>query len=302
MIERVPLAVASPADFATLRRRFTSLPMRPKVLQTREGGTDISSPGRQSLSLLIGEETAGALYATDVYLSPGFGAPSHHQPTEEELWYLLEGELDVRVGAKRASLRAGAFAYIPRNTTHAFRNNGSSTARLLAWNSPAGHERAFEEMRRKADQGITAFPDLREMFRLYEVLLHADEAQIAPNDDGAADGARRARIVLDRAEAPDVSAHGADARLLLSAEQSGGGFEVTDVRLPRGVALPARREVVDVCVYLLAGAAVLSVDGGEQPAKRGAFAFIPRGHTLGIAAADGQDARFLRWTANIKVE
>jgi hypothetical protein len=71
MVERVAFTVASPTDFAALRERFTSLPMRPKVLQTRDGGTDISSPGRQSLSLLIGEETAGALYATDVYLSPG---------------------------------------------------------------------------------------------------------------------------------------------------------------------------------------------------------------------------------------
>src|SRR6186713_2328218 len=118
MVARVDMAVDSAADFAVLRQRFRELPARPKVLRTREAGLDISSPGRQSLSLLIGEETAGVLYSTDVYLSPGFGAPPHHQPTEEELWYLVEGELDVRVGTQSATIRAGAFAFIPRDTTH----------------------------------------------------------------------------------------------------------------------------------------------------------------------------------------
>jgi len=185
MVARLDLAIASTADFAELRRRFAGLPLRPKLMQGREAGTDISSPGRQSLTLLVGEETAGAMYATDVYLSPGFGAPSHHQPTEDELWYLLEGELDVRVGAQRAKIRAGAFAYIPRDTTHAFRNNGTAPARLLAWNSPGGHERAFEEMGRLAKQGINAFPDLRDMFHRHGVELHPDESQSARNDHAA---------------------------------------------------------------------------------------------------------------------
>lgn len=290
MVARLDFAVTSPADFAQLRRRFADLPMRPKVLRTRDGGTDISSPGRQSLSLLVGEETAGALYATDVFLSPGFGAPPHHQPTEEELWYLLEGELDVRIGTRSAVIKAGSFAFIPRDTTHAFKNNGKSPVRLLAWNAPAGHERAFEAMRAKAEQGITAFPELRETFRIHEILLHADGQEQARND--AAGG----KLVLERTQGRDASRSGADVRVLLDAKESGGLFEVSDILLDRGVTLPLRYGRSDTCLYVVGVAADLTVGGDRQRVGRGAFAFIPRGHPASIAGAGEGRTQFVLWT------
>jgi mannose-6-phosphate isomerase-like protein (cupin superfamily) len=288
MVARVDMAVDSAADFAALRRRFAGLPMQPKLLRTREGGTDISSPGRQSLSLLIGEETAGALYATDVYLSPGFGAPPHHQPTEEELWYLLEGELDVRIGTQAATIRAGSFAFIPRDTTHTFKNNGKSPVRLLAWNAPAGHERAFEAMRRKADQGITAFAELREVFKAHEILLHADEHEKARND--AAGG----KLVLERAQGRDASQPGADVRVLLDGAGSGGLFEVSDVLLEGALALRHGRS--ETCLYIASGAADMTLGDERQRVGSGAFAFIPRGHPARIARAGGEPTRFVLWT------
>jgi mannose-6-phosphate isomerase-like protein (cupin superfamily) len=290
MVARLDFAVASPADFAQLRHRFADLPMRPKLLRTRDGGTDISSPGRQSLSLLVGEETAGALYATDVYLSPGFGAPPHHQPTEEELWYLLEGELDVRVGTRSALIKAGSFAFIPRDTSHTFKNNGQAPVRLLAWNAPAGHERAFEAMRAKAEQGITAFPELREVFRAHEIVLHSSEHEKARND--AAGG----KLVLERGQGRDASQSGADVRVLLEAQESGGLFEVSDVLLGHGLDLPLRYERSDTCFYLVGGMADLTIGDDRQRVAAGAFAFIPRGHPVRIANAGEQPTHFVLWT------
>jgi quercetin dioxygenase-like cupin family protein len=283
MVARLDFPVRSPADFARLRGRFAELPMQPKLLLTREGGTDISSPGRQSLSLLIGEETAGALYATDVYLSPGFGAPPHHQPTEEELWYLLEGELDVRVAKQSARIEAGSFAFIPRNTSHTFKNNGTGPVRLLAWNSPAGHERAFEEMGRKAKEGVTAFPQLREIFKAHEILLHADETETAPND--TAGGKLPPKI---------VPAGRSGSAVLLSGQESGGLFEVVDVRLDAGAALKTHHERSDTCVYFVRGAAILGIDGTEQRVGAGAFAFVPRRHAMSITAAE--ETQVVAWT------
>jgi mannose-6-phosphate isomerase-like protein (cupin superfamily) len=288
MVARLDMAVDSAADFARLRERFAGLPMRPKLLRTREGGTDISSPGRQSLSLLVGEETAGALYATDVYLSPGFGAPPHHQPTEEELWYLLEGELDVRIGTRAATIRAGSFAFIPRDTTHTFKNNAGAPVRLLAWNAPAGHERAFEAMRAKAAQGITAFPQLREVFRAHEIMLHADEHEQALNDVPGG------KLVLERTQGRDASRSGADVRVLLDAKESGGLFEVSDVLLESQLALRYGRS--ETCLYVAGGAADLAVGDERQRVGPGAFAFIPRGHPARIARAGGEPAHVVLWT------
>jgi quercetin dioxygenase-like cupin family protein len=292
-VNRVDLPVRSPEDFARLRQRFGELSARPKLLKTREDGTDISSPGRQSLSLLIGEETAGSLYATDVYLSPGFGAPPHHQPTEEELWYLLEGQLDVRVGTRSTVLRAGAFAFIPRDTTHTFKSSGTFPAHLLAWNSPAGHERAFEEMGRKAKEGVTAFPALREIFKAHEILLHADPDETAAND--LPGGALRAKLVAARTEGRDASRPGMDVRVLLDGGESGGLFEVMDVMLENGQSMLVRHAEADACVYLVGGAADVNIDGDRHGVAAGAFAFVPRGHALDIVATGSRPAHFVLW-------
>jgi quercetin dioxygenase-like cupin family protein len=290
MAERLDHAVASPQDFARLRERFTGLSAKPKVLQTREGGIDISSPGRQSLSLLVGEETAGVLYATDVYLSPGFGAPPHHQPTEEELWYLLEGELDVRVGTRAATIKAGSFAFIPRDTTHTFKNNGAAPVRLLAWNAPAGHERAFEAMRAKAAQGITAFPDLQETLRVHEIVLHADAEERARND------ARGGKLVLERSQGRDASRKGADVRVLLEGAESGGLFEVSDVRLAHRAELALGEGRSDTCLYVVGGTAALAIGGQRHIVSAGAFAFAPRGEPLRVANLAEQPVQFVAWT------
>ena len=288
---RVDFSIASPADFEALRRRFAALPMEPKVLQSRDAGIDISSPGRQSLTLLVGEETAGRQYATDVFLMPGFGAPSHHQPTEEELWYLLEGQLDVRVGERRTTIRAGSFAYIPRNTTHAFRNNGTAPARMVAWNSPAGHERAFEAMKAMAARGITVFADLHEMFRNHEVWMHRDENQSAEND-----GRPGAKVVLERSEARDISWPCVDARLLLDGAESRGDFEVMDLRLAMGAGLPPHtHQGTDKCLYLVAGQADLAVGSTTQRVGRGAFTFVPRGTQMALSVAGDEPVHLLLW-------
>lgn len=292
-MKRVDLSVRSAEDFARLRRRFGELAAKPKLLKRREDGTDISSPGRQSLSLLIGEETAGSLYATDVFLSPGFGAPPHHQPTEEELWYLLDGQLDVRVGTTSTVLRAGAFAFIPRDTTHTFKSSGTSPAHLLAWNAPAGHERAFEEMGRKAKEGVTAFPELREIFKAHEILLHADPDEKAAND--ALGGPLRAKLVSERGQGRDASRSGADIRILLDGLESNGLFDVADVMLDSGHDVERRLEDADTCVYLIGGNADLAIDADRQAVGAGAFAFVPRGHALEVTSTGTLPAHFLLW-------
>ena len=294
MVARLQFPVHSAEAFAELRRRFLELPAKPKLLPTREGGIDISSPGRQSLSLLVGEETAGVLYATDVYLSPGFGAPPHHQPTEDELWYLLEGTLDARVGTQSVSLTPGAFAYIPRDTTHTFRNNGSDLVRLLAWNAPGGHERAFEAMRAKAEQGITDFPSLREVMGHHGIELHKDGTEVAAND--VAEGKFRSKVLAGRSQGRDASQTGADVRVLLDRFESGGRYEIRDIVLaPRTSPLQLGDERAHICFYVLAGDARVTLDQKQQSVGRGAFGYLPGGAAASIEVAGDAPVHAVTW-------
>nr|WP_237497903.1 cupin domain-containing protein [Streptomyces sp. SID8377] len=70
-------------------------------------------------------------------------APPHHvHENEEELWFVLDGEVSFFVGDKRHDLTPGQVAFGPRGVPHSYlvRSEG---ARLAVVFSPAGIEEWF---------------------------------------------------------------------------------------------------------------------------------------------------------------
>jgi quercetin dioxygenase-like cupin family protein len=92
--------------------------------------------------LLTGKETAGRYSLIDMLVPPGGGPPPHRHDFEE-MFTVLEGEIEVTFRGANAILRAGETANIPANAPHWFRNNGERPARLLCLCSPAGQEELF---------------------------------------------------------------------------------------------------------------------------------------------------------------
>ena len=82
---------------------------------------------------------------------PGFLAPPHHQPTEEEFFFITANALTVTLATETRSLPAGAFAFCPRNCTHAFGNESQTQVQFVTLNSPAGHERGLIPVRALLD-------------------------------------------------------------------------------------------------------------------------------------------------------
>jgi uncharacterized cupin superfamily protein len=96
--------------------------------------------------LLTGDESSGRAYVRFSTVSPGYVAQPHHQPTEEECFYVVEGELTLTIGSETRAVGPGGFGFAPRNATHGFSNRSGSRTRVLVINSPAGHERGFEAL------------------------------------------------------------------------------------------------------------------------------------------------------------
>ena len=87
---------------------------------------------------------------------PGFGAPVHHQPTEDEFFFITGGALQMTCGTETVVLTPDALAFCPRNCTHGFRNIGESgESRFVTLNAPAGHERAMAAVRKAIASGAT---------------------------------------------------------------------------------------------------------------------------------------------------
>ena len=90
------------------------------------------------------EDTGGAYSLLEVNVTGG-GPPQHIHKAEEEGFYVLEGEVNIKIGDQTISGPAGSFVLIPRGTVHTFWNAGSTPAKLLVIFSPPGFEQFFFE-------------------------------------------------------------------------------------------------------------------------------------------------------------
>jgi quercetin dioxygenase-like cupin family protein len=102
----------------------------------------ISLAGDTYTILLTGANTAGRYCLIDMFVPPGGGPPPHRHDFEE-MFSLLEGEIEVTFRGATTVVRAGQTANIPANAPHHFRNTSDKPARLLCLCSPAGMDEFF---------------------------------------------------------------------------------------------------------------------------------------------------------------
>jgi quercetin dioxygenase-like cupin family protein len=100
-----------------------------------------------------GEQTGGAMTVFESIAPPGEGPPLHLHAAEDEVVYVLEGRLRVRLGEVVHDAPAGSFVFIPKGTPHTWQNAGDVAARLLFVFTPAatGMEQFFERAAGLAD-------------------------------------------------------------------------------------------------------------------------------------------------------
>src|SRR5215831_535938 len=89
---------------------------------------------------LSGIDTGGAYCLLEVSLAPGIGVPRHTHTREDEVYFVLAGELEVAVGENTFVLQPGDTLLAPRVIPHELRNPGSITNHYLLVFSPSGFE------------------------------------------------------------------------------------------------------------------------------------------------------------------
>ena len=95
--------------------------------------------------LVTGAQTNGRYCLIDM-LVPGGGGPPPHRHDFEEMFTLLEGELEFTFRGKTSTVRAGSTINIPANAPHAFSNKTAAPARMLCLCTPAGQDNFFLEV------------------------------------------------------------------------------------------------------------------------------------------------------------
>jgi quercetin dioxygenase-like cupin family protein len=89
--------------------------------------------------VLTGDESAGVVTAVETVAAPGEGPPLHVHD-QDELIYLLEGQLRVRLEDDLHDAEAGSLVFIPRDVRHTWQNIGETEARFIVTLTPAAPE------------------------------------------------------------------------------------------------------------------------------------------------------------------
>ena len=73
-----------------------------------------------------------------VTLDPDGGQVPWHNQEQEEVYFLIEGEAEMCLGAERRILKAGQAAFIPPKVFHQMTNVGKAPAKMIYCYGPAG--------------------------------------------------------------------------------------------------------------------------------------------------------------------
>ena len=95
---------------------------------------------------LTGQQTGGSYYLFESVFGPGDGNRLHIHHREDEVGYVLEGALEIRLADQTVVVEAESVAHMPKNVPHAIRNPLKIPSRYLFMTIPAGLDQWFDAL------------------------------------------------------------------------------------------------------------------------------------------------------------
>lgn len=117
-----------------------------KIINKNEGERLAVAGGNYRI-IVSGEQTNGNYAVIEMIVPPGGGPPPHAHPKTQEMFHVLEGELEFKTEAGKQIVTKDGFVNIPfGGAIHCFKNKSENYARLLCTVVPAGLENLFREI------------------------------------------------------------------------------------------------------------------------------------------------------------
>lgn len=108
-------------------------------------GTTVWFSGDVYTVMLTADDTDASLGVIYGSVPPGGGPPAHYHAEHDELFYLLDGELQFSENADTFTVNRGDIVFIKRGSVHNFRNSGLFPATMLFLYAPGEPEGLFVE-------------------------------------------------------------------------------------------------------------------------------------------------------------
>jgi quercetin dioxygenase-like cupin family protein len=123
-----------------------------------------------------GERPGGGPTFLEFTAAPGFNTGDHIHSRIEEIFYIVEGEFQIRAGDRLLRAKPGDFVLVPPGVPHSFGNSAGGPAKMVLLISPAGvHERYFEEL-----ATLLAKPGAPDSQAIAELRQRYDTQQVSP--------------------------------------------------------------------------------------------------------------------------
>lgn len=110
------------------------------------GGRKVAIAGDVYQIKLTGAETGGRCAVFEFFVPPGGGPPPHIHSREEEMFYVLEGELTFTVAGTEFVVPTGGFLNAVPHVPHSFKNKSDKPVRAIVIVTPAGLDDYFLEV------------------------------------------------------------------------------------------------------------------------------------------------------------
>lgn len=112
----------------------------------RGEGEPLNVIGDRQTVKVSADDTGGAFVLVENLNEPGVGIPMHVHHNEDEVFYVISGQVEFTLTDGPTVAEAGATVFLPRGTPHAFRVVGSEPARMLTLLVPGRLEGLFREL------------------------------------------------------------------------------------------------------------------------------------------------------------
>ena len=138
------------------------------VLIARDEGERFHFLNTLHTAKITGEQTDGTLTAVEFLAPRNFGPPLHRHVAEDELFYILDGELWLSCGDVEAVKGEGSVVWLPRGLAHTFQVR-SETAKVFCVSTPSGFERFVATLGQPTDSHGLPEPEEIDPGRVAEV-------------------------------------------------------------------------------------------------------------------------------------
>ena len=112
------------------------------------------------------KQTGNSFGLIEVFTPVGPASPYHVHRTEDETFYVLEGQLEFISQERRWTGGPGSCVFLPRDVPHGFRVVGTSPARFLVVSTPGGFEGFVMEMGQPASSLTLPTPSAPDMDKM----------------------------------------------------------------------------------------------------------------------------------------